>query len=60
MIDDDLYEQERYLMEQLKLLHEAYLRDAKPIIDQLVRIRCLRPAPRVIFAPEMAKQLTPK
>lgn len=37
--------EEQYLRSQLKSLHEAYLLQAQPIIDELVKIECRKPPP---------------
>lgn len=41
-MDDQLQERERYIHAQLNMLREQFQRDAKPLIDELVRIRSLR------------------
>lgn len=53
---------ERFLIERLEELRQAYMRDAKPYVDQLAAIRSMRAPPTYMvnlseLAPEFAKQL---
>lgn len=41
------------LLEQLRAIHIELQERAKPIIDELVAIRSLRPLPPIIIVPEM-------
>lgn len=50
MNDAELDDRERYLLEQLGLLQQAYMRASKPLVEQLARLRALRPM-EPIFIP---------
>lgn len=58
-------EYERALHHQLRMIREAYEKDAAPIIKRLVDLYALRPAPPMIFRvdqidPAFLKTLTEK
>lgn len=44
--------EERFLVEQIKAIQEAYQKAAKPYVDQLVRIRSMRAPNRVYVTRE--------
>lgn len=45
--------EERFLMEQLRRLHEQYLKDAKPYTDRLAAILAMRPPrPMILQMPD--------
>lgn len=45
--------EEHYLIEQIKLLQQAYEKAAKPFVDRLIYLRSIE-LPRPIFIPEEA------
>lgn len=47
---------ERFLHERLRELRRAYERDAKPLIDELVRINSMR-LPEIVVTHEQADEL---
>lgn len=46
---EELNQMETHLRAQLATLHESYEKAAKPIIDQIVRLRSMQPMPPIII-----------
>jgi len=57
MLPDHLEENRRYLMELLAEIRRRHEEEMRPIIDQLVRIECLRPAPRIVVNHDLAEKI---
>lgn len=53
----DEYTEERYLREILAELQESYSKAAKPYIDRLIAIECMKPMPPLIVTLEQANAM---